>query len=235
MNLVTIDPTIEFKVEHIGLEQTPVLIIDDFALQASDIIDDACHRAEFSRDKLSYYPGVRAPLSRQYIIATIQATYLKICAVYKVPANLQLQPQASSYSLLTLDAKGLSLSQRVPHFDTSKPYFFAVLHYLANNEHGATGFFRENHTGYERVSDARVESYLQATSDYINQKGEPPFEYFTHSSAQYELYHQIDYKPNRVVIYPGNLLHSTLVRPETDLSADPRSGRLTANIFIDFQ
>jgi hypothetical protein len=49
------------------------------------------------------------------------------------------------------------------------------------------------------------------------------------------LYHQIEYRPNRLVIYPGNLLHSTIVNPQTDIDANPSSGRLTTNIFINFQ
>lgn len=234
MELLTVNPSIEIKVELIGHEQTPVLIIDDFAEHITNIENDAL-QTKFNRDKQSYYPGARAHLPREYIIPTLQAIYLQICQIYKVPTHLNLQPQASYYSLLTLDAKELSLPQRVPHFDTSKPYFFAILHYLHKGEHGATGFFREKHTGYERISDARVEGYLQATNNYIQQEGEPPQEYFTRSNGQYELYHQIAYKPNRLVIYPGNLLHSTLVRPDKDLNADPKCGRLTANLFIDFQ
>lgn len=235
MELLTVNPNIEIKVELIGLEQTPVLIIDDFAQQVSNIESDACLQAKFSQDKQSYYPGARAPLPREYMIPTLQAIYLQICEIYKVPTHLNLQPQASYYSLLTFDAKELSLPQRVPHFDTSNPYFFAILHYLQDGEHGPTGFFREKQTGFERITDARVERYLQVTNEYIQREGEPPLEYFTCSNGQYELYHQIAYQANRLVIYPGNLLHSTLVNPDTDLNADPKYGRLTANLFIDYQ
>lgn len=235
MALLSVNPNLKIKVELIGLEQTPVLIIDDFAMQTSGIENDACLHAKFSRDKQSYYPGVRAPLPRDYMIPAIQAIYLQICDIYQVPTHLNLQPQVSYYSLLTMDAQALSLPQRVPHFDTSKPFFFAALHYLHDGEHGPTGFFRERQTGFERIHDERVEPYLQVTNDYIQREGEPPLEYFTRSNGQYELYHQIAYQANRLIIYPGNLLHSTLVKPETDLNPDPKRGRLTANLFIDFQ
>ena len=49
-----------------------------------------------------------------------------------------------------------------------------------------------------------------------------------------ELYHRIDYRPNRLVVYPGCLLHSGLVNPVIDVDSNPRTGRLTANIFVDF-
>jgi hypothetical protein len=54
------------------------------------------------------------------------------------------------------------------------------------------------------------------------------------SNDEYELYHRIEYRPNRLVVYPGCLLHSGLVNPAVDINPDPRTGRLTANIFVDF-
>jgi hypothetical protein len=35
-----------------------------------------------------------------------------------------------------------------------------------------------------------------------------------------------------MIIYNGNLLHSGIIPPGMPLSADPRQGRLTANLFI---
>ena len=37
---------------------------------------------------------------------------------------------------------------------------------------------------------------------------------------------------DRLVIYRGSLLHSGIIAPGTPLSADPRHGRLTANLFV---
>lgn len=42
---------------------------------------------------------------------------------------------------------------------------------------------------------------------------------------------KIDYRPNRLLIYPGTLLHSGLIDAGTDLDTSPLSGRLTVNIF----
>jgi hypothetical protein len=35
-----------------------------------------------------------------------------------------------------------------------------------------------------------------------------------------------------MLIYQGSLLHSGVIPPDMPLSADPREGRLTANIFV---
>ena len=59
--------------------------------------------------------------------------------------------------------------------------------------------------------------------------------YQTGTNQQYELIDSIAYRANRLVIYPGNLLHSTLVDNTNDISANPEIGRLTANVFVEFQ
>jgi hypothetical protein len=223
------------QVMLIGREQTPVMIFDDFALDTAEVKYHACDQSSYDRDASSYYPGVRAALPRTYVITALQTVYQQVCALYKVPQQLQLQVQPSYYSLLTFAPQELSLLQRLPHFDTSKPYYFAVLHYLNDGPHGATGFFRDKASGFERVSDFRVANYLDSANEFIKKNGEPEAAYFTFSNAQYELYHQIEYRPNRLVIYPGNLLHSTIVDPQRDIDDSPATGRLTANMFIDFQ
>jgi len=64
--------------------------------------------------------------------------------------------------------------------------------------------------------------------------GLPAAQYITSSTDHYELIDEIEYAANRMVIYPGNLLHSGLISPERDINPDPSRGRLTANLFIDF-
>lgn len=231
---IEVNPASKVQLSFIGHEQTPVMVFDDFSLDTAAVISQACVQASFTGDPSSYYPGIRSALPPTYVIPLLQAIYQKICNLYKIPQQLQLQVQPSYYSLLTFAPEQLNLLQRLPHFDTSKPYYFAVLHYLNEEPHGATGFFRDKTNGYERISHERVDRYLSSANDFIDINGEPEAAYFIDSNKQYELYHQIEYRANRLVIYPGNLLHSTLVTKQ-DIDANPATGRLTANIFIDFQ
>ncbi|MBV8125654.1 MAG: hypothetical protein JO370_16450, partial [Paucibacter sp.] len=39
---------------------------------------------------------------------------------------------------------------------------------------------------------------------------------------------------NRLVVYPGSLLHSACVNPARSICGDPRQGRLTVSTFFDF-
>lgn len=114
------------------------------------------------------------------------------------------------------------------------PYYMAVIHYLSIGNHGGTGFFKDRHTGFEKVTAERLSQYKSSLLAQSETHGTPKPGYVTASSDHYELMYEIQYKPNRMVIYPGCLLHSGLINPETDISDDPRRGRLTANIFLNF-
>ncbi|WP_350431273.1 DUF6445 family protein [Shewanella sp. H8] len=223
------------QVQYVGLQQTPVIIIDNFADDISKLIDIAINDSQFSRDPGSYYPGQRTALPRQYIIEVINAVFQLIYDVYRIPTQLRLKPQQCVYSLIDKQPESLAPLQCLPHFDTPSPHYFAILHYLNDGSHGDTGFFRHNATNYERITAENIDAYFTKAQPFLDEKKQTSPSYFVASDEHYSLYHQIEYRPNRLVIYPGNLLHSTLVNPQTDIDANPTSGRLTANIFINFQ
>ncbi|MBW8841445.1 MAG: hypothetical protein JF608_06485, partial [Sphingomonadales bacterium] len=52
------------------------------------------------------------------------------------------------------------------------------------------------------------------------------------SNEHYEQIGQIEGVRDRLAIYRGSMLHSGIIPPDMAFSADPRAGRLTANIFI---
>lgn len=229
---VTNDLTLQILT--VGVDQTPVIVIDNFAVNTDNIIEHACNDVQFKALENTFYPGIRAPLPKDYVINVLQAVYQEICRIYKIPTHLQLKPQEIYFSLITKKAEDLSLIQRMPHFDTSRPFYFAVLHYLNAGEHGNTGLFRHNPTGLEKIENHNAEMYLTSAQNFIDTHGEPSKSYITESNEHFELHQQICYKPNRLVIYPGQLLHSIIISPEHDIDPNPNTGRLTANIFIEF-
>ena len=230
-----INRQIQPDVRIIGQEKTPIIVLDDFAEDTDAIKSYACASA-FNQvtQQESLYPGVRVPLPRQYIIDVVSQLNPLIKYLYQIPADLRVKPTNAAYSLISTPADQLTLRQRIPHFDGVSPYYFAVLHYLADGPHGDTAFFRHVPTGFERVVENRRIPYLNSVQDYFDQQGEPQAQYITQSTDHYQIYDKIAYKPNRLVIYPGMLLHSTLVSPQTDIDANPQTGRLTANIFIEY-
>jgi len=232
--LLMINPEMTVKKIQVGNEKTVVIVIDDFALDLNQLSTHARTAAKFTQDKNSFYPGIRAPLPREYVVTMLQAVYQPLYTIYNIPKYKQLKPLDIFYSLITTPEKALSLPQRIPHFDTSRPYYFAATHFINASSHGGTGIFKHKPTGYERINDNRVAQYLTALNGMIDKGRTPKSRYITQSNGQFELIEKIDYKENRLVIYPGNLLHSALISSENDVNDSPKSGRLTTNTFFEF-
>lgn len=222
------------SVRQVGRERTPLIVIDDFAEDTGALIECACAAADYEPDTTSRYPGVRAKLPRGYVIAVLNQLFPLLQQVYRVPAGLGMKPVNTVYSLITTPEQELTPRQCAPHFDSTRPFYLAVLHYLNTGTHCDTGLFRHRQTGLERITDEVVDAYIRSREAHAQEHGPPPRAYISGSNEQFELYERIGYRPNRLAVYPGNLLHSGLVDPAVDIDADPRSGRLTANIFVDF-
>ena len=228
------NPASSPQVFAVGEERTPVIVIDDFALDTGDVIRYAVQSASFATDETYVYPGVRAKPPREYIQEIVRALGPSLGQVYSIPAGLALAVN-SYYSLVATPPAELQVLQRVPHFDSTTRYFYAITHYLNPGEFGGTGLFRHKPTGFENVTDDRIQAYARAGDAYLREHGDPPAEYIRATDDHYELFEAIDYRPNRLIAYPGSLLHSGLIDPDMDINPDPATGRLTANFFMRFR
>ncbi len=227
--------SLDFRVERVGREQTPILIIDDLLLDVGELRRLAKQQAQFKYNRSSGYPGVRAALPMDYNNTVVPPLVSVLHQVYNVPKTYAHELIFAFYSLVTKPPSELSLLQRIPHFDSTSPFYFASVHYLNSNDKGGTGIFRHRPTGFERITPERASPYLEASNAFVHEHGEPSLEYIKSSNEHFELIAEVPYKPNRLVCYPGNLLHSGLIDPSRDIDTSPDSGRLTANLFLDFR
>jgi hypothetical protein len=221
------------EVFAIGEERTPVIVLDDFALDTGGVIQHAVKSAAFSIDETYVYPGVRAKPPREYIEEIVRVLGPLLAQVYSIPADLRLAVN-SYFSLVATPPENLQVLQRVPHFDSNARYFYAVTHYLNPGDFGGTGLFRHRPTGFENVTANRLRAYARAGDLFLRTHGDPPADYIRASDDHFELYETIEYRPNRLIAYPGSLLHSGLIEPDRDISSNPATGRLTANFFMRF-
>ncbi|MBC7939750.1 MAG: hypothetical protein H7Z19_08305 [Chitinophagaceae bacterium] len=179
------------------------------------------------------YPGLRAaaPAAYTQTLTALMDPLIKIN--FQVPEHLGIKVGLSAFSLTTTLPEELGPMQRMPHFDASTPHYMAALLWLCDENHGGTGFYRHNATGSQRITAANREHYLDVCHEEVN-RGLPPARYFDRSDERFTFLGMMPARFNRLVVYPGSLLHSACIHPARSLSSDPRQGRLTVNTFYDF-
>ena len=174
------------------------------------------------------YPGLRASLPREYIKTVVEALAGPISEAFSL-GRIRPVKAEGAFSIVTLPDDALTAVQRAPHVDSTNPNQFAILHYLCDETFGGTGFYRHRATGFETLSDERQSTYKDSRAGeglavgYVTD-GAPWFAQTARVSAGF----------NRLVAYRSCVLHSGHVPELASRSADPRLGRLTANVFVTF-
>jgi hypothetical protein len=133
--------------------------------------------------------------------------------------------------MVTARPRDLRPAQRAPHFDSTDQNYFALLHYLRVPAGTGTAFYRQRSTGIERVNEDNVDSFV-ATAARDAARLPSDAGYIRGSDDFYEQIGAVDGIADRLVIYQGSLLHSGIIPEQMTFSADPRTGRLTANLFV---
>lgn len=217
---------------RIGDEATPLLIIDDLVTDPDWLIKAAGQGSAFQTDPANFYPGIRKPAPPLYPQILPSALLPLLKAVFNPQAS-RLHSLQSAFSLSTTPASQLRPIQMLPHIDATTPQQLAMVHYLCGPEHGGTSFYRHRETGFERISAERLAGYsakLKTEAQAAQLHLQPG--YIDGDTSMFQRIYQVDAKPNRAIIYPGNLLHSGDIREGLGLSADPKIGRLTISSFL---
>lgn len=224
------------NVQSVQVGDHPVVFIDDFLEAPQALFEMACasrYEAYPGMAERKGYPGVRAQAPADYSQALVALLDPLIRLNFGVPDELPLRKSICAFSLTTAAPQSLGPLQRVPHFDASTPHHMAVLLYLCDEQHGGTGFYRHKATGLQQITAQNRERYLDEHYRELN-ASPPRARYFDDSDDYFDLLGIMPARFNRLVIYPGSLLHSACINPARSISADPRSGRLTVNSFFDF-
>jgi len=84
-----------------------------------------------------------------------------------------------------------------------------------------------------RISADADEEYRARAASLVESLHGSKLSYYVEDDNYAEI-GRVDYKPNRIAIYPANLLHAPLTSKPELLTRDENMGRLTANIEIRF-
>lgn len=228
MNDTLLNPARTVRVDAIGAERQPLLIIDDC------LAEPQAWRAAAAGESFApigrHYPGVRAYVAADWaeaLRAELAPAIADAFAIDPVPALHEC-----FYSIVTTAPTALAPIQRFPHVDGLEPDRLAVLLYLSGEEQGGTAFFRQRATGYETVDAARFPAFDRALHAGVAEHGLPGADYIAGSTALYEQVGEVAARPNRAVVYRSHLLHCALIPAGLDFSSDPGRGRLTVNAFL---
>src|SRR5262249_22650997 len=134
----SLSPAMRWRVERIGAEQAPVVVVDDFLSDPAALAEAAIGRPYLSIS--AYYPGVRAPTPAAYAKALQAGLSPLVEETFGAP--LETRFELCTFSLVTSPAGALTLLQRIPHYDGVGERTLATIHYLCGPEHGGTAFYR---------------------------------------------------------------------------------------------
>ena len=221
------------ELRRVGKSQSPIVVIDGFSGDLDRILEIAAALAPYP-PHTNYYPGVRRVITRAdeaadaYVETTCELAGQFIAGAFEVDRFDLLE---ASFSMVTRFPSELSPPQRAPHFDTTDQKHLALLHYLRVPPGSATAFYRQRSTGIERVTDSNAGLFVEAARMEAT-KLQPGSGYIQGSDDFYEQIDSVEAIPDRMVIYPGSLLHSGIIPAGMRFSTNPREGRLTANIFV---
>jgi hypothetical protein len=226
-------PRLQVRMTKLGTENAPLVVIDDFIANPADLVDYAA-QSRFAPVSGNLYPGIRAPLPASYM-DMMRALMPGIVNSAFGLEDLDVSRSEGDFSLVTTPPQNLEVMQRMPHFDTTDPGQIAVLHYLCAEHMGGTAFYRHRRTGYESISPERSEDYLRELSADLQLQGLPERRYINGETMHFEPIGGIGAAFNRLIVYRSASLHSGRIAPGFRFDPNPRTGRLTANVFLHFR
>jgi hypothetical protein len=216
------------RVECVGSEREPVVVVENFSPHPERLIADA-EALDFA-PMGEFYPGIRA---------RVVPSYFEGLAPVLAPVMREVFGQSDRvgftralYSIVTTPPGRLTLAQRVPHIDGLEEGMIAILHYLSDEPFGGTAFYRHRSTGFETVDAARHPRYIAALRADFACHGEPPPAYIAGDTPIFEQVARYDAVFNRGLIYRSSLLHCADLPNDTVFPADVRTGRLTVASFL---
>jgi hypothetical protein len=222
------------ELRRVGKSQSPVVVIDDFSGDSEKVAALADALAPFPPIRKNYYPGVRRMIAKEdveadrYVNRTCEAAAQFVAGAFDVDGFDLLE---ASFSMVISRPSDLSPAQRAPHFDSTDQKYYALLHYLRVPHGSGTAFYRQRSTGIERVTEANIATFVR-TAEIEAEQLTPDAGYIQGSNDYFEQIGMVEGIADRLVIYQGSLLHSGIIPPGMNFSADPREGRLTANLFV---
>jgi hypothetical protein len=224
-----LSPDVRMQKLAIGRERAPLLVVDNFIREPGQLIRAGASKT-FIRTA-GFFPGVRAkaPLTyRQFVIDQLQDELAQFFGL----AGNTMRFTMCHYSLVTTPPRELAMPQRIPHID-SVDNGLASIHYLFRKGYGGTAFYRHRSSGFECIDASRYGLYLETLNEELRGPDSPGAAYINGDTALFEQVARQEGVFNRILFYRRNSLHSGSIEPDFVPDANPATGRLSINCFVD--
>ena len=228
--ILDLHPNIRIERLTLGAEKAPLMVIDNVVADPERLVRKATTRQFQPRG--ANYPGIRteAPLGYQQLFRhRLKDTLFEFFGL----TGRSLAFPMCHYSLVTTPAAQLAPLQRIPHADSVDSRGLATVHYLFKSDLGGTAFYRHRATGFEFIDSSRVDTYSSHLERLLR---EPHAVAAGYINSDTDLFEQIASVPsafNRMLVYRRNSLHSGNIDKAFVPDANPLTGRLSINCFID--
>lgn len=227
--LPPLHPQFRYRIDSVGNENIPVLVVDNFLHEAEALLGFAVKYGDF-RNGTDFYPGIQSNVPDFYSAALY--TYLReiICTAFNTTPE-HISHSQSTYSMVLTPPTRLAIPQARPHTDTINKNKIACVHYLCTPEKGGTSLYRHKATGFETLSPERMDEYAQHLAQEAKDTSWQQ-KYINGSNQYYEEIGRYEANFNRLIMYPGDALHSASIPENFQFRPNPVIGRLTLNSFI---
>jgi len=230
---VGLNPAARIRIMPVGVSREPVVVVEDALLDPEAAIGQADGLTfEAADEGRGGYPGIRAKAPRALADCLVEGAMPLVESVFGLRPAL-LSGFDASFSIVTARPAALHPMQRIPHIDTRDPRRVAILCYLGGGAVGGTAFYRQDSTGLEQVGPDRFDVYYAARRADVARLP-PDAGYPGADTPGYSETAHFEARFNRLLVYRSCSLHSGVIPSGAPLSPDPRLGRLTLNIFLDF-
>jgi len=232
MEYLAINPKITINKIAINEINAVIYVIDDFTTTIDLLIQYAKNVAYLNPEGAdgTAYPGMRDTMPMPYLRILKKLIKQEIFPQFALN-NPQVKIHRSLLSLTTTEEENLTTLQKMPHIDCFDNNEFATVHYLCGNKMAGTSIykylpkniikFNEEHHDILNEMKINVENLPLEHAGYLNG-----------TTSIFKQILSIEAKPNRLVIYPGNLLHCANIEQDVSISTDIDKGRLTIASFF---
>lgn len=220
-------------IQRIPLGSSLVCVIDDALREPERWVDQAEARIDaFVEAPYNAYPGVelRLPPALSATFADYFDRYLR--RDFGVRRTLR---QHAKLAMVTRSEDQLQPLQTFPHIDqlsgvAGESVIASVLYLFRDQALGGTSFYAP------RVDQSRMQELVNAASsmnatDFASRYGIRRG-YCADSTDWFEHLLTVPPRWNRLIVYPGTVLHSGDIPAPQRMIPDPKQGRLTLNAFL---